>query len=240
MKGVKIKDGRPVSVDCPAPTGVGVVVDVVSAGVCASDLHLLDWGVPYVLGHEMAGTLVDGTPVAIEPIAPCGDCPPCVRGDYNLCHLGASVVMGVGRDGGMAERCIVPESCLIRLPAGIDLRDACLVEPLAVAVHGVRRGGVGPGARACVVGGGSIGQLAVVALRAAGLRVSMEARHDHQRDVAERLGATGVAADYDVVIEAAGTTSALGRAVDLVRPRGTIVLLGTYWEPPSFRLWPSA
>lgn len=234
MRAVKIRDGRPVTVECPAPAGAGVVVDVISAGVCGSDLHLLDWGVPYVLGHEMAGTLHDGTPVAIEPIAPCGDCPPCTRGDYHLCHLGASVVMGVGRDGGMAERCLVPESSLVRLPAGIALGDACLVEPLAVAVHGVRRGRVAPGQRTCVVGGGSIGQLALVALQAVGVGASMEARHEHQRDVAERLGALEVDGDYDVVIEAAGTTSALARAVDLVRPGGTVVLLGTYWEPPQF------
>lgn len=208
------------------------MVDVVSAGVCGSDLHLLSWDLPFVMGHEMAGTLADGTPVAVEPLAPCGVCGRCRKGDYNLCDLGPGMVMGVGRDGGMAERCLVPETSITRLPAGISLRDACLIEPLAVAVHGVRRGGVHPLLRVCVVGGGTIGQLALVAIQAAGGEPDIEARHDRQREVAERLGAGPVHGDYDIVIEAAGTTSALERAVELARPGGSVVLLGTYWDPP--------
>jgi threonine dehydrogenase-like Zn-dependent dehydrogenase len=130
----------------------------------------------------------------------------------------------------MAERCLVPAAAVVRLPGGVPLRDACLVEPLAVAVHGIRRGRVRPEERVAVVGGGSIGQLAVVACKAAGVAVDVEARHEHQRAAASRLGAGTVTDGYDVVVEAAGTSSALARAVELARPGGRIVLLGTYWD----------
>ena len=210
--------------------GEGVPVRVASAGICGSDLHLLQWDLPIVLGHELAGSLPDGTPVAVEPVDPCGECEPCLSGAYNLCVRGPSMVMGVGRDGGMAEVCLVPAGSITRLPAGVALADACLVEPLAVAVHGVRRGGIAAGERVAVVGGGSIGQLALVAAQAVGAIVALEARHDTQREVAEALGALPVTDNYDAVIEAAGTAGALARAVQLCRPGGRVVLAGTYWD----------
>jgi len=238
MRGVRAVDGTPKVVDGPAPGGDGVRVKVASAGICGSDLHLLVWNLPAVMGHEVAGTLPDGRAVAVEPIAPCWSCPACRAGDYNRCTTGPAMVMGVGRDGGMAEECMVPPTAIVALPAGVSPADGCLVEPLAVAVHGVRRARVGPGERVAVVGGGSIGQTALVAAQAAGATVDVEARHDRQRDAAERLGAGAVADGYDVVVEAAGSTSALARSVELCRPGGRVLVLGTYWDggvelPPS-------
>jgi threonine dehydrogenase-like Zn-dependent dehydrogenase len=95
----------------------------------------------------------------------------------------------------------------------------------------VRRGAVRAIDRVAVIGGGSIGQLAIVASRAVGASVDLEARHDHQRAAGERLGAGTIDSDYDVVIEAAGTASALARAIEICRPGGRVVVLGTYWEP---------
>ena len=139
--------------------------------------------------------------------------------------------MGVGRDGGMAEECVVPATAIVPLPSGVPPTDGCLVEPIAVAVHGLRRARLGPGERVAVVGGGSIGQTALVAAQAVvGPDVDLEARHDRQRDAAARLGAGAVTGTYDVVVEAAGTDSALARAVELCRPGGRVVLLGTYWD----------
>jgi len=231
MRAVRCVDGVPSLVDAPAPVGGGVKVRVVSAGICGSDLKLLQWNLPSVMGHELAGTLADGTPVAVEPIAPCWECQPCLDGAYNRCVRGAlAMVMGGGRDGGMAEECVVPVSSIARLPQSVALEDACLVEPLAVAVHGVRQGRIGPTERVAVIGGGSIGLTALIAAQAVGATVDLEARHDRQREAADHLGAGAVSGDYDVVVEAAGTTSALARAVDLCRPGGRVVLLGTYWD----------
>jgi threonine dehydrogenase-like Zn-dependent dehydrogenase len=123
-------------IDVPPPEGDGVLIRVASVGICGSDLHLLSWNLPSTLGHEMAGFLPDGTAVAVEPMAPCGSCPECQSGAYNLCRLGPSMLIGTGRDGGMADECLVPPSAIVPLAGGVPVGDACLVEPLAVPVTG--------------------------------------------------------------------------------------------------------
>ncbi len=217
-------------VQLPSPVGDGVRVKVASAGICGSDLHLLAWNLPATFGHEFAGTLPDGRAVAVEPIAPCRQCEACVSGAYNLCITGPSMVFGVGHDGGMADECVVPESAIVALAASVALGDACLVEPIAVSVHGVRRGGVRGGHRVGVIGGGTIGLTSLVAAQAAGAQVDLLARHDRQREAAARLGAGELGDGYDVVIEAAGTASALADAVERCKPGGTVVLVGSYWD----------
>jgi threonine dehydrogenase-like Zn-dependent dehydrogenase len=187
-------------------------------------------GLPATFGHELAGTLPDGRVVAVEPLAPCWECAACLSGDYPRCVLGPAIVLGVGLDGGMADECLVPASALAPLPAGVDAADGCLVEPLAVAVHGVRRGAIQGGERVAVIGGGSIGQTALVAAQAAGAHVDLVARHDRQREAAARLGAGEPTDGYDVVIEAAGTDSAMADAVSRCRPGGRVVLLASYWD----------
>ncbi len=224
--------GRGVEVvEVPAPTGDGIRVRIRSAGICGSDLHLVrsPFHLPHTLGHEMAGLLDDDTPVAIEPLLPCGGCEQCRRGDYNLC-AGAAGLLGAGRDGGMADELRVPERCLVPLPRGVAVENACLVEPLAVAVHGMARAGLHSGHRVAVVGGGSIGLCAVAVARAAGAEVALVARHEPQREAGDRLGAGEAGDGYDLVVDAAGTAGALERAVELCRPGGCLLLLATYWD----------
>ena len=238
MRAVRCRGDRVEVVDAPAPSGEGVRVQVRSAGICGSDLHLL--GSPFLgdvtLGHEVAGVLEDGTPVAVEPISPCGSCGYCARGDVNLCERGPAIVHGTALDGGMADEMQVPARSIVRLPSGLDPRDACLIEPLAVAVHGLRRVGHRGDQPVAVVGGGAIGLCAVAAARAAGADVTLVARHDAQREAGARLGATIAEPNhlpehaFDVVVEAAGTTSALESAVGLARPGGALSLVASYWE----------
>jgi threonine dehydrogenase-like Zn-dependent dehydrogenase len=115
------------------------------------------------------------------------------------------------------------------LPAGLDAASGCLVEPASVAWHVCRLTGVGPGQRVAVIGGGAIGLLAVAAARAHGAgEVSLEAKYPHQREIGERLGATMPSGVYDVVVEAAGSGSALHRATELARPGGTMGVLGVF------------
>ena len=236
-KGVQVLDLRP-------PDGDGVRVRVASAGICGSDLHMVAGGFAMgrTLGHEIAGELSDGRRVAIEPVDPCGACDPCTGGDYNLCERGAGMLLGVGLDGGMADEVLVPARSLVPLPTGLGLGDACLVEPMAVAAHGlrlarVRQAGNGPG-RLAVVGGGSIGLCAVAMARAWGADVGLLARHPHQQEAGFRLGAREVEGRYPLVVDAAGSESALTRAVELCQPGGTLLLLATYWDGklalPSF------
>jgi len=234
MRAVRCADGGVVVTDVPGPTGDGVEIRVRSSGICGSDLHLVPWGLTATLGHEFAGLLPDGTPVAVEPLASCGTCAYCSSGRYNHCVTGPSI-FGVGRDGGMAQRVVVPASAIVPLPAGVPVGDACLVEPLAIAVHGVRRAALTGKERIAVVGGGTIGLTAVAAARATGARLDLAARHDSQREAGARLGAGEIDEDepYDVVIDAAGTTTSLEQAVGLVRSCGTLLILATFWEGMS-------
>jgi len=242
MRAVRPRGKQVEVVELAAAPGDGVRVRVHAAGICGSDLHMLAGGFvgSVVLGHEVAGTTEDGTPVAVEPLSPCLACERCVTGDYNLCERGPRMIHGVGRDGGMADEMRVPARALVRLPAGVALGDACLVEPLAVVLHGLRRARLAGAERVAVVGGGTIGLCAVAAARAAGAGVALEARHDRQREAGERLGArTEADGVFDLVIDAAGTESSLARAAELARPGGRISVMGSYWTPvglPGFAL----
>jgi threonine dehydrogenase-like Zn-dependent dehydrogenase len=224
------------TVDVPAPEGPGSRVRVAGAGICGSDLHLVSFGpLPMTLGHEIGGITDDGTPVAIWPLVPCGTCDRCLAGQVQQCRTVTSTIYGVARDGGMADEIVVEPSCLVALPPGLAPADAALVEPLACGLHGIRRAGVEAGQRVAVVGAGPIGLSALAAARAAGADVDVLARHDHQRLAGERLGA-GVSpkGEYDTVVEAAGTTSAVATALELLRPGGTLLLLASYWDPVTF------
>ncbi len=244
MRAVRCVEGVIRVVDAPAPQEGGVRVRVKSAGICGSDLHFTSPASPFdptgvTLGHEIAGITDDGTPVAIEPLAPCGSCEPCTRGDYNLCMDGPGMILGIGRDGGMTDEVRVPARAIVPLPSGIALRDASLVEPLAVVVYALRRSGLRVSQRVAVIGGGAIGLCAVAAARARGAEVALVARHDSQRAAGERLGARPLAGLYDIVIEAAGTESAVAQAVEIAKPGARVWIPGIYWGPvamPGLRM----
>jgi threonine dehydrogenase-like Zn-dependent dehydrogenase len=232
MRAVRFADGRVDVRDMPSPSGDGVRVHVRSVGICGSEVHMLDAKFPIsvVPGHEFAGELEDGTPVGVEPLAPCGACEQCATGEYNMCTLGPRMVLGVGRDGGMAEEVIVPERSLVHLPANVGVADACLIEPLAVALHGLRKAGLNGRMRVGVVGGGAVGLCAVASAVDACAEVGLAARYPHQEEAGRRLGATDVTGAYDLVVECAGSDSAVNEAVRLCRPNGRLLLLGTFWD----------
>ncbi|MBM3657905.1 MAG: zinc-binding dehydrogenase [Actinobacteria bacterium] len=222
-------------VDVDAPSGPGEMVTIRSAGICASDFKYIEFGCTMLLGHELAGVTEDGTAVAVEALFGCGECEQCRAGQVNLCALGPTA-LGVTSDGGMAEYFAAPASALVPLPDGLAATDACLVEPASVAWHACRIAGAGPDLRVAVIGGGAIGLLAAAsAQRMGAAEVSIEVRHPHQQAVAERIGATETSGHYDVVIEAAGTESALHRATEVARPGGTMAVLGVF--PPGVT-WP--
>lgn len=215
-------------VEVDEPEGDGELIRVAATGICASDLNYVRWGSTQIAGHEFAGVLDDGTPVAVEAIFGCGACRQCEQGSYNLCERGPTG-LGMSDPGGMCEWFRAPRRALVPLPEGLGLADACLVEPASVAWHSCHVGGVGPDTRVAIVGAGAIGVLAAASAQAMGASdVAVEARHPHQHDARERIGAVTPTADYDIVIETGGSESALHRAVELTRPRGTVVHLGVY------------
>ncbi len=217
-------------------SGEGVRVRVTQVGICGSDLAFaangLGEGLPpeVTLGHEIVGLTPEGTPVAIEPLLPCGKCNPCRLGTYNLCiedrWLGGSL------DGGMTEEIVVPERCLVEIPPSVAPSDACLAEPLAVALHGLRRAGASSGELVAIIGGGTIGLMATAAAVMTGCATTVVARHEHQRELARQLGAeiAEIPVDQDLVVAAAGEAAGVADAVAAVRPHGRVLVLN---EPQS-------
>ncbi|MGW2824296.1 zinc-dependent alcohol dehydrogenase [Streptomyces sp. NPDC001443] len=225
------------TVETDEPGGPGERVRVAAVGICGSDLRYLKRGTTQIIGHEIAATTADGRPVAVEAVARCGACAWCAAGRYNLCAVAGRDIVGMTVPGGMAEYFRAPApAALVPLPPGLCLDDAPLVEPGAVSWHACRKGRVGPGARVAVVGAGPVGMLAVTAAQCMdAVEVSVVAKHFFQTEAGERLGATCPSGLYDVVIEASGSESGLARAVELVRPLGTVVTVGVL--PPGLN-WP--
>ena len=226
MRAVRSIDGQAAVLQLDDPTSDWPVLEVASTSICGSDLTLLGWNLPVTLGHEIAGTL-DGRAYCVEPTVRCGRCDQCLLGAPQRCRGETPHgIIGVAFDGGLADRVAVPPECLVALPDGLDVRDASLVEPLAVSWHALRKVAAAPGERVLVVGGGSVGLLAVAAAAAMGLEVDLDARHDHQRAAGERLGAGAPRGQYDITVEAAGTDTALATCVRKAVPGGRIALVG--------------
>jgi threonine dehydrogenase-like Zn-dependent dehydrogenase len=218
-------------VEVDEPEGEGELIRIAAAGICASDLLYLDYGSRQIAGHEFAGTLQDGTPVAVEAIFGCESCPQCERGNYNRCQAGGPTALGMLEDGGMSEYFRAPRRAVVELPRGLPVEDACLVEPASVALHGCHAGQISADVRVAVVGAGAIGILAAAGAQAMDAsEVALQARHPHQHEARERIGAKEPVGDYDVVIETAGSESGLHRAVELARPGGIVVHVGVYGD----------
>jgi 2-desacetyl-2-hydroxyethyl bacteriochlorophyllide A dehydrogenase len=244
----------------PEPRAGEVVVRVGLAGLCGTDYRI--WSgdrsvrYPLVLGHEFVGTVAAigagvsrvrvGDRVAIEPNYSCGACPLCREGNRNLCLSRTAV--GIDVDGCFAEAVRVPERCCWPAPAGVADEDLMVTEPLAVVVRAVGRGAVARGESAAVVGGGTLGLLALQVLRGRGARVLVVSRTARRFPLARELGADATRAvdagsleaaarDFsgregvDVVVETAGTAEAVAHALTLVRPGGRVVLTGLPHEP---------
>jgi threonine dehydrogenase-like Zn-dependent dehydrogenase len=245
------------SLPIPEPGRGEVRVRVTACGICGSDLLLLHGGLMMpglIPGHEIAG-IVDaagpgvsrisaGQHVAVEPFRSCGECPECRSGRDPICR--ASQLLGIQANGGLAEYLVVPERRIFPAPADLGAEVTALAEPLAVSIHGLRRGGFEKGCRLLILGAGSIGLLGLFAARAmqAG-EVWISARYPHQIELARRLGATRVLTEaeagrenldrlgrrhpIDLVLETVGgSASTLGDAVAAARPGGTVAVLGFF------------
>lgn len=235
MKAIRIVDGKPEFANCAEPQGSGVQVNVVSSSICGTDLQLLPTGMleGRIIGHEFAGYTANGTAVAIEPFHSCGRCLACEEGVIAHCSSGEfPIVAGLTLDGGMAEKVIVPESSVVELPSGLDVKNANLVETLAVCVRGLQRAEVSGKDKVLIIGAGAIGLASAACLKAQGMNVAMTARYPHQQNAAEQIGAElEIGEGYDLVIDAVGNEASLAEAVQYVKPDGRILLLGNFLEP---------
>lgn len=242
--------------DAPRPRPGEVLVAMTHGGVCGSDLHYYREGAvgsfavrePLVLGHEVVGRVAEdpsgalppGTPVAVHPGTSCGMCRECRQGHPQVCrdtaYLGSAATFP-HTQGGFAEQLAVPAGRLHRLPPELPLSRAVLAEPLAVALHALRRAGGVAGARVLVNGAGPIGALTAGAARAGGAEeVWASDILEPQLRIARLAGAGNtvrVGEDtlppeyFDVVIEASGAPAAPAAVMDSVRRRGVLVQLGS-------------
>jgi len=144
---------------------------------------------PRIPGHEIAGTLEDGTPVGVHPNLGCGRCASCALGLENRCP--DHVDIGIQRDGGLAQVVAVPRAHVVALE-GFPIETAPLVEPLATVLHAAKLLEVLEGDPAVVVGAGSLGICAMWALKAMGARVIVMQRSPARRGIAAEMGADGV------------------------------------------------
>jgi L-iditol 2-dehydrogenase len=254
------RDLRVETAGVPEPGAGEVLVRVGIAGLCGTDYGIWNGerrvAYPLVPGHEFVGHVQAvgagvsrvrvGDPVAVEPNYSCGACPLCREGNRNLCL--ARTAVGIDVDGCFAEAVCVPERCCWPAPPGVADEDLVLTEPLAVVVRAVARGAVQPGESAAVVGGGTLGLLALQVLCGRGARVLVVSRTSRRFALARELGAAATHAvgesapavaagrfsgreGVDVVIETAGTPEAVAHGLELVRPGGRVVLTGLPHEP---------
>ena len=204
---------------------------------------------PLILGHEFAGTIAEvgkgvkgleiGQPVAVQPGVPCGACRLCRAGRYNLCPE-VSFAGTPPVDGALIERFVTAADFVYPLPEGLTTEDGALCEPLACGIHAVERSGVKLGDRVAILGAGPIGLLTSVACQAAGATVALatdlvEARLQMAREMgAERAlnpGETDIVEamkgeEIDIVIDCAGAADTAQQGIDIVRPGGTVQIVG--------------
>jgi L-iditol 2-dehydrogenase len=182
----------------PEPPPGEMLLRVRSAALCATDRKLAAAGSrpPRVPGHEVVGTLPDGSLVGVHPDIGCGTCPACRAGFENRCPWRTSI--GLDRDGGLAEWLSVPRDHAVPLD-DVPIDVAPVLEPLACCLHAVSMLDVQPGDVALVVGAGVMGILAMWALQAAGAKVVVVQRSPARRELAAELGADATAGVDDRV-----------------------------------------
>ena len=260
------KDLRPARTERPAIEKDQVLVRIRATGICGSDLHYYAHGRngdfiparPFILGHESAGEIVEagafastlpvGTRVAVDPAHPCGVCTYCLDGRYNLCpamRYFGSAASTPPVDGTFRQFAPARALSCHPIPDDLSYQEAALLEPLSVALQGVKRAGAVAGKRVLVCGAGPIGQLiGLVARHYGAARLAVSDLRQSALDLAadswadtpirpDRPGQLQQAASnggFDLVIEASGAPAALKTAYECCNPGGTIVQLGTQPE----------
>jgi 2-desacetyl-2-hydroxyethyl bacteriochlorophyllide A dehydrogenase len=253
-------------IEATAPAPGQVQVRVAYTGLCGTDLHIVHGAMdarverPLVFGHEASGEVaavgegVDGwsvgDPVTVMPLDWDGTCPACRAGHTHICqHLD---FIGIDSPGALQELWNVPARTLVRLPADLPLDHAALVEPVAVAVHDVRRSELRAGDKTVVIGGGPIGVLIATVARDRGAEVvvieldagrraqiadlGIPTLDPRETDQVEWVNDWTDDAGADVVFEVSGAAAAVLGATGLAKVRGTVVVVAIHPTPREIDL----
>ena len=238
-----VMEDHPRPIPGPGETEISIAV----AGICGSDVsgflgHSARRVAPLVLGHELVGRRADGQRVVVNPLLSCGHCSACVSGAQNLCS--SWKLLGMDQTAGCyAEYIAIADSQIYPIPDALPDQRAALAEPLANIVHLFRIASPAPFFRMGIVGGGTMGALALLTalrlgvreilvqdvsehrlavVRAMGATLAVNAATEDGRSEARRFAGHGL----DLVLDASGSEAARQSAFDLCRPGGLIVLLG--------------
>jgi len=251
----------------PEPSPGQVLVRMKRIGVCGSDIHVYHGKhaltpYPVVQGHEVSAVVeklgsgvrgfAPGDAVTIQPQVTCGTCYPCTHGAYHICDN--LKVMGFQTTGAGSEFFAVDSSKVLKLPVGMSFDHGAMMEPLAVAVHALGRGGGVAGKGVLVLGAGPIGNLVAQAARGLGAaRVMITDLSDYRLGLAKECGVgaclnsatadlPAAIAEYfgsdkaDLILECVGAPSTIGQAVAVARKGTDIIVVGVFGDKPTIDL----
>ncbi|MBQ8431135.1 MAG: alcohol dehydrogenase catalytic domain-containing protein [Clostridia bacterium] len=255
----KLKVGN---IEKPVPNGKDVIVKVSACGICGSDIHYWDIGQPQglVMGHEYCGVVEDagsrkdlkkGDRVTALPISPCLECDSCKSGNIHYCANTWTYATGLSltNSGGYAEYMAIRPDMVRKVPNSISDEEVAMVEPSAVALHGVHLANIKVGDKVLVIGGGIIGLMSAEFARLQGASyIAMtetnlsrgkfakkvnavdESFNALDKKLAEKLDKVAKGG-FDVVIECVGNAPAVSTAIQYCKAGGTIVLVGVSLTP---------
>ena len=256
MKALRCRNQNVSVEDVPRPAAGGeALVRVTLSGICNTDLEIARGyaGFQGTLGHEFVGVIEDvpeaGAPAdpAIDgPLTPgqrvvgeinagCGHCELCRSGDSR--HCPNRTVLGiVGRDGAHAEFLKLPRVNLLPVPDEVSDEQAVFTEPLAAACGILERANITPDTKVAVIGDGKLGLLCAQVLGTTGAVVTLIGRHANKLQIVQNRNVETMLSDktrqrqgeFDVVVEASGSANGFDQALDLLRPRGVLVLKSTF------------
>ena len=246
-------------VPVPEPKPGEALIKIMKIGVCGSDIHVYHGEHPFTSypvtqGHEVSGEIVAlgqgvegfrlGQKVTVEPQVFCGKCHPCTHGKYNLCE--ELKVMGFQTTGVASTYFAVDASKVTPLPESLSFEEGAMIEPLAVAVHAVRRFGEVEGKKVAVLGAGPIGNLVAQSAKALGADTVMVTDvSDYRLELAKRCGAdvtvNTAREDFgqamvrcmgpdkaDVIYDCAGSNVTMNQAIRCARKGSVIILVAVF------------
>jgi len=245
-------------VDVP-PVGPGQIkIKMKKIGVCGSDIHVNHGKHPYtsypvVQGHEVSAVVVETAPdvlgfkpgdkVTVQPQVVCGRCYPCTHGRYNACE--SLKVMGFQTTGMASEYFVTEAAKALKLPDDMSFDHGAMIEPLAVAVHAVRRFGDIKDQSVLVLGGGPIGNLVAQTCMAQGAKkvllselsayrlqtakkCGIQTVNPSERDLKEAIGAAFGPDGADVIFECVGINATMDQAISYARKGSDIIVVGVF------------
>jgi len=259
VRALRLDNGRLDLVDAPVPCRAGeCLVRVTMAGICGTDLEMVKGYAHFtgIIGHEFVGVVESvsrpedrhwtGQRVVGDINIGCGVCASCRDGVKEHCE--AREVLGIhGRDGAFAEYLTLPASNLHPVPDAVGDTAAVFTEPVAAACRILEQVEIGPSRHVAVLGDGRMGLLIAQVIRTAGASIVLFGKHADRKAIAHSLGLDTRDAPasplpradrFDVVVDATGSADGLQRALDCVRPRGTVVLKTTVRDPGTIATWP--